>query len=59
VKVGQYYAEGLQVTTPTDVTLPHMMSHNQTFTPEAGRYDVIWCQWVLAHLTDGQYLVIQ
>ncbi|XP_065902108.1 N-terminal Xaa-Pro-Lys N-methyltransferase 1-like [Dysidea avara] len=35
VKVGQYYAEGLQ-----------------TFTPEAGRYDVIWCQWVLAHLTD-------
>ncbi|XP_013386213.1 N-terminal Xaa-Pro-Lys N-methyltransferase 1-B-like [Lingula anatina] len=25
----------------------------QDFTPEAGRYDVIWCQWVLGHLTDS------
>jgi len=24
----------------------------QQFTPEPGRYDVIWCQWVLGHLTD-------
>eukprot|EP01135_Chromosphaera_perkinsii_P004660 Nk52_evm9s293 gene=Nk52_evmTU9s293 len=24
----------------------------QEFTPEKGRYDVIWCQWVLGHLTD-------
>lgn len=24
----------------------------QDFTPEPGRYDVIWCQWVLGHLTD-------
>jgi len=24
----------------------------QTFTPEPGRYDAIWCQWVLSHLTD-------
>ena len=24
----------------------------QNFTPELGRYDVIWCQWVLGHLTD-------
>ncbi|KAI8318365.1 DUF858-domain-containing protein [Martensiomyces pterosporus] len=24
----------------------------QKFTPENGRYDVIWCQWVLSHLTD-------
>lgn len=24
----------------------------QDFTPEIGRYDVIWCQWVLGHLTD-------
>ncbi|KAJ1935844.1 hypothetical protein FBU59_005253, partial [Linderina macrospora] len=22
------------------------------FTPENARYDVIWCQWVLSHLTD-------
>ncbi|KAJ2707681.1 hypothetical protein H4R19_004880 [Coemansia spiralis] len=25
----------------------------QGFTPAAGRYDVIWCQWVLSHLTDN------
>lgn len=25
----------------------------QDFTPEEGRYDVIWCQWVTGHLTDG------
>ncbi|KAJ1844216.1 hypothetical protein H4S02_001027 [Coemansia sp. RSA 2611] len=24
----------------------------QGFTPTEGRYDVIWCQWVLSHLTD-------
>lgn len=24
----------------------------QDFAPEAGRYDVIWCQWVLIYLTD-------
>jgi protein N-terminal methyltransferase len=24
----------------------------QNFVPEAGQYDVIWCQWVLGHLTD-------
>ena len=24
----------------------------QQFTPEPGRYDVIWCQWVLGQLTD-------
>lgn len=23
------------------------------FTPEPGKYDVIWCQWVLGHLTDA------
>ena len=26
----------------------------QDFVPEVGRYDVIWCQWVLSHLTDGE-----
>ncbi|XP_014670576.1 PREDICTED: N-terminal Xaa-Pro-Lys N-methyltransferase 1-A-like isoform X2 [Priapulus caudatus] len=25
----------------------------QEFTPEPGSYDVIWCQWVLGHLTDA------
>lgn len=24
----------------------------QEFLPDASRYDVIWCQWVLGHLTD-------
>ncbi|KAJ1734695.1 hypothetical protein LPJ61_000935 [Coemansia biformis] len=24
----------------------------QKFTPSEGRYDVVWCQWVLSHLTD-------
>ncbi|KAI9252725.1 alpha-N-methyltransferase NTM1 [Helicostylum pulchrum] len=24
----------------------------QRFTPEEGKYDLIWCQWVLGHLTD-------
>lgn len=26
----------------------------QDFVPEEGRYDIIWCQWVLSHLTDGE-----
>ena len=25
----------------------------QDFTPKEGYYDLIWCQWVLSHLTDG------
>ncbi|ORY26446.1 DUF858-domain-containing protein [Rhizoclosmatium globosum] len=25
----------------------------QDFNPEVGRYDMIWSQWVLGHLTDG------
>lgn len=28
----------------------------QEFTPEAGQYDVIWCQWVLGHLTHGDLI---
>jgi len=28
----------------------------QQFTPEPGRYDVIWCQWVLGQLTDDDLL---
>ncbi|KAJ3292276.1 hypothetical protein HK104_005406 [Borealophlyctis nickersoniae] len=24
----------------------------QSFVPEEGRYDLIWCQWVLSHLSD-------
>ncbi|KAJ2883593.1 N-terminal Xaa-Pro-Lys N-methyltransferase 1 [Coemansia aciculifera] len=28
----------------------------QLFTPPPGRYDVIWCQWVLSHLTDADML---
>ncbi|KAJ2527758.1 hypothetical protein GGH20_002929, partial [Coemansia sp. RSA 1937] len=24
----------------------------QAFTPVQARYDVVWCQWVLSHLTD-------
>lgn len=26
----------------------------QDFEPEQGKYDLIWCQWVLGHLTDGK-----
>ena len=28
----------------------------QDFTPVAGRYDIIWCQWVLSHLTDDDLI---
>ncbi|KRT83274.1 methyltransferase [Oryctes borbonicus] len=28
----------------------------QDFYPEEGRYDVIWCQWVLGHLTDVDFV---
>ncbi|XP_074624360.1 N-terminal Xaa-Pro-Lys N-methyltransferase 1-B-like [Acropora palmata] len=28
----------------------------QDFEPEGGRYNVIWCQWVLGHLTDGDFV---
>ena len=27
----------------------------QDFHPEEGRYDVIWIQWVMGHLTDGTH----
>ncbi|XP_030753835.1 N-terminal Xaa-Pro-Lys N-methyltransferase 1-B [Sitophilus oryzae] len=28
----------------------------QTFEPELGKYDVIWVQWVLGHLTDDDFV---
>lgn len=28
----------------------------QEFTPEAGRYDIIWVQWCIGHLTDHDFL---
>ncbi|GJQ84092.1 hypothetical protein Trydic_g12069 [Trypoxylus dichotomus] len=28
----------------------------QDFHPEQGRYDVIWCQWVMGHLTDADFV---
>lgn len=28
----------------------------QDFTPAEGRYDVIWCQWVLGHLKDQDFV---
>ncbi|XP_020536072.1 alpha N-terminal protein methyltransferase 1 isoform X2 [Jatropha curcas] len=28
----------------------------QEFTPEAGRYDVIWVQWCIGHLTDDDFV---
>ncbi|XP_066152254.1 N-terminal Xaa-Pro-Lys N-methyltransferase 1 [Euwallacea fornicatus] len=28
----------------------------QNFVPEAGKYDVIWIQWVLGHLTDTDFV---
>lgn len=28
----------------------------QDFTPEPSKYDVIWCQWVLGHLTDSDLI---
>lgn len=28
----------------------------QDFTPEEGKYDLIWCQWVLGHLTDDHFV---
>ncbi|XP_031572380.1 N-terminal Xaa-Pro-Lys N-methyltransferase 1-B-like [Actinia tenebrosa] len=28
----------------------------QEFDPEPGRYDVIWCQWVMGHLTDDDFI---
>lgn len=30
----------------------YICSGLQNFTPDERRYDVIWCQWVLGHLTD-------
>lgn len=30
----------------------YICSGLQDFVPEPGRYNVIWCQWVLGHLTD-------
>ncbi|KAF4524422.1 hypothetical protein B566_EDAN009338 [Ephemera danica] len=29
----------------------------QAFVPEEGQYDVIWCQWVLGHLTDDDLVM--
>ena len=30
----------------------------QDFTPAEGYYDLIWCQWVLSHLTDGTVIAV-
>ena len=37
---------------PGPRTLRYLYEPLQKWTPEAGHYDVIWCQWVLGHLTD-------
>lgn len=29
----------------------------QHFNPTEKKYDLIWCQWVLGHLTDGKYWI--
>jgi protein N-terminal methyltransferase len=29
----------------------------EQFNPEPQRYDLIWCQWVLSHLTDDDFLL--
>ncbi|XP_065847317.1 alpha N-terminal protein methyltransferase 1 isoform X2 [Euphorbia lathyris] len=29
---------------------------NEEFTPDAGRYDVIWVQWCIGHLTDDDFV---
>jgi len=31
----------------------YIVSSLHEFVPECGRYDAIWCQWVLGHLTDA------
>lgn len=31
-------------------------SDMQEFTPEPGRYDVIWVQWFIGHLTDQDFV---
>lgn len=28
----------------------------QNFSPEEGKYDVIWCQWVMGHLKDEHFI---
>ena len=28
----------------------------QAFTPQSARYNVIWCQWVLGHLVDSDFI---
>ena len=33
------------------------MLYLQDFTPPEAWYDVIWVQWVMAHLTDGRWYV--
>ncbi|KAJ2745519.1 hypothetical protein GGI20_002123 [Coemansia sp. BCRC 34301] len=36
-----------------ELRIPDMFSIGlQSFAPPVGRYDMIWCQWVLSHLTD-------
>ncbi|XP_078000462.1 N-terminal Xaa-Pro-Lys N-methyltransferase 1-like [Glandiceps talaboti] len=34
----------------------YICSGLQNFKPEPKRYDVIWCQWVLGHLTDDHFV---
>lgn len=34
----------------------YICSGLQDFVPESGRYNVIWCQWVLGHLTDEDFV---
>ncbi|XP_019156326.1 PREDICTED: alpha N-terminal protein methyltransferase 1 [Ipomoea nil] len=48
---------------PEDLTVPEMhRAANfycvplQDFTPDAGRYDVIWVQWCIGHLADDDFI---
>lgn len=37
-------------------TVLTLLCLKQDFTPEAGRYDVIWVQWCIGHLTDHDFI---
>ena len=41
---------------PADRVENFFCSDLQDFTPQAGRYSVIWIQWVIGHLTDEDFV---
>lgn len=52
-KIQQYFSDQTQLSNRLGVVYNEGL---QDFVPDKGKYDVIWCQWVLGHLRDDDFV---